>query len=273
MYQLRSYVKAWSVLAVFAVAATCAANNPQPFPALVGNALEARVGSTVHVDAKKLRLDIGASIPVIEIQPRDEGWITFGADFSTYTRLRSENNFKFPVETSDYFFGVNFQWQHPDSTWSARTRIAHISSHLVDGLADSTGAFRSTLPFVYSREFVDVAIAYSFDVLRVYAGSTVVWATQPRSANRIIPQLGADVRYNVGDNFWVVGGYDAKLIGVHGAYQPQHAAQVGVFVNLWQDRGVLLSVAGAAGRSMHGMFFTEQEQYWGIGFQIFQLWN
>jgi len=53
-------------------------------------------------------------------------------------------------------------------------------------------------------------------------------------------------------------------------YVTAQAAQAGVFAELWDGRGVMLSAYGDNGRSMHGMFFTEPDSYLGIGFQV--LW-
>ncbi|HYF01921.1 MAG TPA: hypothetical protein VEC36_00985, partial [Patescibacteria group bacterium] len=139
------------------------------FTPLIANPLEGRVGAMYQFADNKLRLDIGNSIDVYKLPNRD---VAFGVDFYTFTRLRSEGNFKFPVETSDYYFGVNFSSsslrdskkyydEESDRTYevgfkpSLRLRLAHISSHLVDGLADTSGKLEKK-PFVYSREFADL---------------------------------------------------------------------------------------------------------------------
>jgi hypothetical protein len=263
---IRSLATAFSVVAMNA-AATAA--DDTPFPAPIANPLEARIGTMVQPAEKHLRLDIGASVDVAELA-RDSvtGWIRLGADFMTYTRLRSEGNFKFPVETSDYYFGVNGSWRLPESPLSLRLRIAHISSHLVDGLADSTGTFTGTKPFVYSREFAELLVGWEVGVLRPYAGLTYVWARQPRSADPFIPQAGVDVRLPLGSIYELRGGYDWKMIGINGTYATAQAAQVGVFAAFWNGRGVMLSAYGYNGRSMHGMFFTETDAYLGVGFQV-----
>lgn len=274
MYRVYTLFETWrlQIITCLTFGILSVSGNSQqisPFQAPVANPLEARVGSIVAVDAEKLRLDIGASITFHEIcKDTSSGWLTLGADFMTYTRLRSENNFKFPVETSDYFFGVNAQYRLADTAVQFRARIAHISSHLVDGYANSSGIFDKQLPFVYSREFLEVSAAYSFDWIRPYITLTALWATQPRSVDRLIPEFGVDIRYDLGKGYSIYGGYDCKYAGIYGVWVTSQAAQLGVFAKILREHGLLLSVYSMSGRSMHGMFFNQSEQYWGIGFQI-----
>jgi hypothetical protein len=79
----------------------------------------------------QLRLDIGTSRDIYRRHCEDK-IISFGADFFTYTRLRGEKEFHFPVETIDYLFGINagFKKSKPDSEYGFRFRLSHISAHL-----------------------------------------------------------------------------------------------------------------------------------------------
>ncbi|OJX57144.1 MAG: hypothetical protein BGO89_11625 [Candidatus Kapaibacterium thiocyanatum] len=240
-----------------------------PFAAPVANPLEGRIGTMVQFGVKHLRLDIGATVDVMN--PLDDtasGRLRIGADFFTFTRLRSEGNFKFPVETSDYFFGLNATYALPSSPLHARLRIAHISSHLVDGYADGEGVFTRQAPFVYSREFVELIAGYHIGSIRPYAGFTWLFATQPKRADRVIPQAGVDVRQHIGGPFHLRGGFDWKLVGIDGTYATAQAAQLGVFFDGWNGRGLMLSIYGYNGRSMHGMFFDQNDRYLGLGFQV-----
>ena len=76
----------------------------------------------------------------------------------TYTLLRGETDFHFPVDAVDYLFGVNFGYKNnfeKNKEFGARLRISHISAHFVDGHFDgSTGNWRDgQIPRVFSREF------------------------------------------------------------------------------------------------------------------------
>jgi hypothetical protein len=151
------------------------------FTPLTANVFEPRIGSSYQFSSDRLRLDIGASFDLMDINISDEVETRFGTDFFTYTHLRSEGNFKFPVETSDYFFGINFSAKKSleDIELSSRLRIAHISSHLVDGYAYKDRFYKE--PFVYSREFSDLVLAAKYSGLRGYFGWQVLFSKIPKN--------------------------------------------------------------------------------------------
>ena len=243
----------------------------QYFRLLRANPLEARVGTMYQFDDNKLRLDIGNSIDLQTFNLSDSLPFSLGTDFFTLTRLRSEGKLKFPVETADFYFGINGAIKHhisPTTEWSIRLRVAHISSHLVDGYA-SDNVFVLKKPFVYSREFAEVITAVEFfNQLRLYGGLTFLWATQPRRANRFIPQLGADGSLPLSASISLEFGYDFKLIGVDDSYLGTHSAQAGLFLETSNHKGYLLSMFAYRGRSVHGMFYDQNDAYNGIGFQV-----
>jgi hypothetical protein len=229
----------------------------------IANPLEARILTMWQPGPKHLRLDIGAAPTLWRADAR----IDVCVDFFTLTRLRTEGNLKFPVETIDYWFGVRGTFTDTASAWDARVRIAHVSTHLVDGYADTSGVFVNRRPFVYSREFIEALVGYRIDVLRPYAGLTYLWAVQPRRFDRVIPQAGVNMRTTVG-GIALAGGYDIKLVGIDGAYRPQHAAQLGVE---WMQQGTVVSSVNLYrydGRSVHGMFADLDDHYWAVGFQL-----
>lgn len=241
------------------------------FRPLTANPFEGRIGTMVQFGEKDLRLDIGNTVDLMTFSPDDSITCSTGADFFTFTRLRSVGNFKFPVETSDYYFGLNGAITAPLSPgWqgSARLRFAHISSHLVDGLTDSSGTFTKQLPFVYSREFFDLVVAAEHNGFRAYCGLIYVYARIPRSAEPLIPQAGMDFRHAISEKFDVIAGYDFKLVGIEGKYAAMHAAQAGILWKTSPGKGISFNTYIFDGRSIHGMFFRERDSYIGAGFQV-----
>ena len=275
MHYLHSFLKTRRVsflahLAFVVTACAAAIAGDAQFRAPTASIYEARIATIIQPAPKKLRLDIGASVDLFHIRiDSTRPSMCIGADFMTYTRLRSEHNLKFPVETIDYWFGVHAAYSLSNDI-ALRLRVAHISSHFVDGLADTAATFSVRNPFVYSREFVEVLASYAVTpFLRAYAGGTVITSAQPSRADRIIPQAGVDADIPVDDNLSIRGGYDWRLIGIEGAYVTAQAAQFGVFWNTNDaGSGIMFSVHGYNGRSMHGMFFDEAESYFGFGIQI-----
>ncbi len=220
-----------------------------------------------QADDERLRLDIGTELDLLLIpaDSAESGW-RLGVDFMTWTRLRSEGNFKFPVETIDYWFGLHACYMM-EGGFGMRARIAHISSHLADGLADTVGTI-APQPFVYSREFIELLGGYSLGWFRPYAGITYVWSTKPDNPNPLIPEAGLDVRIPISGPWWLVGGYDFRLVGVDDVYVGANASQLGVKLETWNGTGLLLSLYGYSGRSMHGMFYTTTDAYLAVGFQV-----
>jgi len=182
------------------------------FKPLTANIIEPRIGAFYHFQPDKLRLDIGSSVDLTGYRQNEMTELRCGADFYTFTRLRSENNFKFPVETADYYFGLNVTVKHLIECIPTYLRIrwAHISSHLVDGLAHDT--ILTLEPYVYSREFLDLIWAMHFDSVRLYAGGSWVYSRKPSNGNALVPELGMDFKYPLSNKYSFVGGYDFKLL-------------------------------------------------------------
>jgi len=247
--------------------------NKLLFTPLSANVFEPRVGAIYQFQDEKLRLDIGTSVDMLELYKKEESEIRFGTDFFTFTRLRSEGRMKFPVETSDYFFGVNFsnKFKYKGLDISSRLRIAHISSHLVDGLSKD-GVF-DKLPFVYSREFFDFVLASDVKGFRPYAGVNFVFSTKPKDVNQIIPQLGIEfpvktLKTSTRDFLELKLAYDFKLGGYNYTYLPIHSLQLSCLFLTNDKIGVSLNLNGYTGPSIHGMFYKDKDRYISTGFQI-----
>ncbi len=246
------------------------------FEPLTANPLEGRIGSIIQTNQDNLRLDIGASFDLIEFNPSLESKIRLGADFFTYTRLRSEKNFKFPVETSDYFFGINGSYK--GSIWnipiSSRLRLAHISAHLVDGYSKDGNFWK--LPFVYSREFADFTLAFDSllkseilpNGIRFYLGHNFVFSNSPEDAESMISNIGFDIKYPLIDFIYLQLGIDYKTSLSNSNYY-QFAGQAGVYFETSSNKGIFVGYYNFNGYSLHGLFYNEKDNYSGIGFQIF----
>lgn len=237
----------------------------KPFHA---HTFEPRIGSFYQFDDEKLRLDIGYSHD-LKTFDLNKSKIAIGADFFTYTRLRSNGRFKFPVETSDYFFGLNgsFKTLINDKEFGLRLRISHISSHLVDGYTVD-GQFIKP-PFTYSREFLDLAAGYYiWKKLRLYAGINYVFSTIPKNVEPITPQIGFDYEYNLINNIELVTGLDHRLVGIDEVYIANNTFELGLNFITSDKSKINLSYIFMDGRSIHGMFYQDFDNYSGLGFRV-----
>ncbi|MFM8179916.1 MAG: DUF1207 domain-containing protein [Candidatus Kapaibacterium sp.] len=259
------------VLVLTLIATTSLRAQHLLFAPLLANPFEARIGTMYQASDDRLRLDIGHSFDLMTLDSAAAGQWNLGGDFFTYTRLRSEGRLKFPVETVDYFFGLNTsrRWNLRTSTADLRVRVAHISAHLADGLADTSGTLHPK-PFVYSREFVDAVGAVTFGGTRLYAGFTAVFSNRRTSpqTNLIIPQAGIEVKHRLGGSIQAFAALDTKLSGLDGAVSPVHAVQAGIIIPQRGGYDLILSGYYYDGLSMHGLFLSTHDSYLGFGFQI-----
>jgi len=248
------------------------------FKPLTANHLESRIGIFYQPSKQHLRLDIGHSLDLMELKNNENCKLRAGGDFFILSRLRSEGKFKFPVETSDFFFGLNLTGEIYNN-YSFRIRVSHISSHLIDGYTtynniDKVASFIQE-PFVYSREFVDLIFAYKMKYFRPYLGGTTIFSTIPKNINKFVPQIGFDVEYHLFSNFDIVVGYDAKLINVYeDAFNKNsissisNSAQIGLKYKLSNNTGLSFNFYYYSGLSIHGMFYDIKENYIGYGIQF-----
>jgi len=243
--------------------------NIQPFTA---HFLEPKAGFQYLFDLKKVRIDIGTSHDIIHWKNEDE-FFSFGADFFTYTRARSENNFKFPVETIDYLFGVNGGYKNTSENreWGARLRFSHISAHLVDGYYDSESEtwLNGREPFVYSKEFFEMIAYYKVYGLRVYGGVTYNIHIVPDEIKKGNFQAGFDyfVESLRTSLFMPFLAYDFKLTGIR-EYSGNNILSAGIKFGEPTSRGFSILVSYFSGKSVHGEFYDLNENYATIGINL-----
>ena len=272
MIRIRSFPTKFLIfiLCLLSLRATASAQHLL-FAPLLANPFEARIGTMYQASDNKLRLDIGHSFDLMQLDSSGTGAWNMGGDFFTYTRLRSEGRLKFPVETVDYFFGLNTSrtWKLAASTLSLRVRVSHISAHLVDGLADTAGML-TPRPFVYSREFVDAVGAYTVGGLRMYAGFTAVFSNRKTTPqpNLFIPQAGIEYSRPILGFTKAFAAVDTKFSGLDGDIRLVTAAQAGVIIPQRGGYDLILSGYYYDGLSMHGLFLGTHDSYMGVGFQV-----
>jgi len=243
--------------------------NIQPFTA---HFLEPKAGFQYLFDLEKVRIDIGTSHDIIHWIGEDNSF-SFGADFFTYTRARSEVNFKFPVETIDYLFGINggYKSKSEKSEWGARLRFSHISAHLVDGYYDSESEswLNGREPFVYSKEFFELIAYYKIHGVRAYCGVTYNIHIVPDEIKKGIVQAGFDyyiepLKTSV---FIPFIAYNSELTGI-GEYSGNNILAMGIKFGQPTSRGFSILASYFSGKSVHGEFYDLNESYATIGINL-----
>lgn len=244
--------------------------NIQPFSA---NTLEPRLGFLFHFSKNELRLDIGNSIDIYHYRINDSEKLSIGADLFTYTLLRGEKDFHFPVDAVDYLFGINAGYKKSEGNieYGARVRLSHISAHFVDGHYDGVNQqWRDGLnPRVYSREFVELMPFYKINSFRAYAGFTYLFHVTPEFIGRTNYQLGFDY-FAPGllvENLTPFVAYDIKLINI-GTYSANHSFSAGIKFGKPDSRGISIYFHFYSGKSIHGEYFDFPKSYSAVGINL-----
>ena len=243
--------------------------NVQPFAA---NFLEPRTGFSYILGKNKIRLDIGTSTDIYlhEYQNR---YFSLGADLFTFTRLRGENDFKFPVETIDYLFGINgtYKITNADKEIGVRVRLSHISAHLVDGSFDSQNMIwrDNKNPRTYSREFIEFFPYYKFAGLRIYFGFTYLGHINPPIFGRWMYQAGFDYFADGLINNFITPftAYDFKLSKLS-KYSGNNIFEAGFKFGKYNSKGISIIFSYYSGRSIHGEYFNINEKYTTLGVNV-----
>ena len=243
--------------------------NIQPFTA---HFLEPKAGFQYLFELEKVRIDIGTSHDIIHWNVENKSF-SFGADFFTYTRARSEDNFKFPVETIDYLFGINasYKFKTGGTEWGARLRFSHISAHLVDGYYDSKTQnwLNDYQPFVYSREFFELIAYYKVYDVRVYGGITYNIHIVPAEIKKGIVQAGFDYypsQFQM-ELFSPFLAYDFTLTAIS-KYSGNNIISAGIKFGEPESRGFSILASYFSGKSVHGEFYDINENYFTLGINL-----
>jgi hypothetical protein len=243
--------------------------NIQPF---VANFLEPKVGTVFQLGNNELELDIGNSLDIIHIE-KENSTYSAGADFFTYTLLRREQNFHFPVDAVDYLFGINFGYKTTinNNELGLRFRLSHISAHLVDGRVNRlTGKWLDgKYPKVYSREFIEIFPYIRFNDLRTYFGYTYIFHIDPANLGKHSFQFGFDYFFNniLSQYFQPFIGYDFNLININ-KYSGNNSLYAGIKMGSAAGRGLSIYYNYYSGKNIHGEFFDYNENYSAIGFNL-----
>lgn len=244
-------------------------NVDYKFRPLFANPFEGRISSFYQATNSKVRLDIGSYFDLIPIKINDSIHFIVGCDFITLTRLRTESNFKFPVETIDYFFGgyLSGRFLLNKGILDTRIRIAHISAHLADGLAKDSILLR--IPYVYSREFFEIILAIVIDEFRFYGGGQYVFSSLPKNIQKLNFELGFDFHKELQSWLIFIIGSDLRLNGYNKHYFATSIIKSGFGFMRNYQKGIFVGLIYVSGKDIHGMYYQENDKYFGIGFEFF----
>jgi len=254
----------------------------RPSPA---SQIEPRLGVEKMIDTNLLTLNIGSSVDLFSWKTTNgkegvnsESELRLGADMFTWTQIRSEGDFRFPVEDVDYLFGLNMTWRYkyqnsnlPEDIfmpveYSIRIRLAHISAHTVDGQYDNyTQKFIFQQPYTYSKEFIDALYSYQnywhhAVGYRLFAGAMLLVHVIPTTLTAFAPHYGF-VLSGAPATLTPYLAYDGRVEKVT-AWQGDNSLQLGVKLGKWDEGGMSLYAGYYQGKNVHGeLYFLNTTQF------------
>ncbi|MBM4174917.1 MAG: DUF1207 domain-containing protein [Ignavibacteria bacterium] len=231
------------------------------YPPNFSNPFEAKVGSIFSLSGKGLQLDIGAAKDLIHIKSDKKNTFGLGAEFFTWSMLRSQSNFKFPVDAIDYFFGGYFSHRTSikNIKISSRLRISHISAHLVDGSYNSINKTwnNSLEPFVYSREFTELSSAIEWKQQKLYLTINYLFHAIPEVKSNLSFGTGAEfLLYTIKNpRAQLFGGLDIKFHKTYDDnYKSDKSISAGIHFGKWNSSGLRIIYNYYSGKHLHGEF-------------------
>lgn len=242
----------------------------QPFTA---NTLKPKFGFEFKTTINELSLNVGNSMDILQYKVNPNTALSFGADMFTYTLLRSQKSFHFPVDAVDYLFGFNFGYKTKISKndLGARLRISHISAHFVDGHYDkNSNSWRDGRePQVYSREFFELIPFIKMNNLRLYAGMTYIFHIDPSNIGNDQYQLGFDyfAENLVSKSLTPFIAYDFRLVSISG-YTVNNSLETGIKLGNIGGKGMSFYLKYFSGYNIHGEYFDVREHYTALCFNL-----
>ncbi len=242
----------------------------QPFTA---NTLKPKFGFEFKTTINELKLNVGNSMDVLHYNINYNTILSFGADMFTYTLLRSQKNFHFPVDAVDYLFGFNFGYKTKmcNNDVGARLRISHVSAHFVDGHYDknSNNWIDGREPKVYSREFLEFIPFIKLHNLRLYGGITYIFHIDPSNIGTDQYQLGFDyfAKDLISKNLTPYIAYDFRLVNIYG-YTGNNSLEAGFKLGNINGKGMSFYIQYFSGYNIHGEYFDVKENFTAFGFNL-----
>lgn len=236
--------------------------------------IEAKNGVTKFTDNKYLTLNIGASFDLIGLKA-EKNTFSFGIDFFTFSNLRSEDNFKFPVDAIDYLFGINFNLKRnltKKNVLTSRFRISHISSHFEDGhIYERTDTIFT--PYVFSKEFLELSVMSNYRIndelyFKSMAGLNFIFHAIPDEIAPFSGQIGLEFRYFFTKFLNAYISNDVTLASVNSLSNLNESFETGLSFGQLNSRAISLYFNYYDGQDYKGQYYGKYLHYTGLGIRF-----
>ena len=267
---------------IFSFAQDCSADSKKYFEFLPSsnlfepakaNIIEAKNGVLKDISKNTLQLNIGMSSDITKWNSRNMSY-AIGADFFTYSNLRTESNFKFPVDAIDYFFGINssFKIKYDIGILSARLRISHISAHFEDGhkYCRSDTIFS---PVIYSREFIDLSGGFDNWLnknfkMKNQLGLNILFHSIPDDFGILSFQYGFEFRYFLNSIMSIYISNCLNFQRIRKSNTLNENIETGFRIGKLNSKGFSISFNYYDGKDYKGQYYGNYLNYKSIGFNV-----
>jgi hypothetical protein len=235
---------------------------------------ESRIGVSKNLNDKYLKLDIGYSPDIVSLKTKRNTY-SAGVEFFTFSNLRSEDNFKFPVDAIDYYFGLKFSYLRPlkkNMSLSGRLRIAHISSHFEDGHKYERTDTIFT-PIVYSREFLDLSGILDTRInkrisLRNQFSINLLFHSIPDDFAKVYFQYGFEVNLKITRILSVYFSNELRYVEIKNNWNLNINIETGIKIGKLNSRGVNIFFNYYDGQDYKGQYYDKYLNIKSLGFSI-----
>jgi hypothetical protein len=252
------------------------------FAPLKANIEEARIGIYKFTDRSAMKVDLGNSIDVLELENTSEKIkMTVGIDFFAYALTDAYAGFRLQIDALDGLFGGNLSVskEFENSRLLSRLRILHHSAHYADGHYNplTYSWIDNRYPSAFTRDFGELVLAYetrfSLGDMKLYGGYSHATLVRPIILGRdecigggewwndkILPQL-----LDKPVNLYIA--YQATLLSTP-AYCGANQIQLGCKFGNWNEKGPTFYIAYYTGPEMYGQYVDQRIEGLGVGFTM-----
>jgi hypothetical protein len=243
------------------------------FEPIKANIYEAKNGMIKDLSKNALQLNLGISSDVVQWNSEKISY-AIGADFFTYSNLRTEPNFKFPVDAIDYYFGLNSSFKRIDNfgILLCRLRISHISAHFEDGHKYERSDTIFT-PVVYSREFVDISGGYDNWLLKNLKmknqlGINILFHSIPDNFGILSFQYSFEFRYFLNSYLSIYLSNYLNFQRIQETNVLNENFETGFRIGNMNSKGLSVSFNYYDGKDYKGQYYDNYLNYKAIGFNV-----
>lgn len=248
---------------------------------------EPRVGVRKEVGSSKLKLDIGASIDMLEFRPGSDSTERFrlGIDFFTYALSTNSEGLRLQIDAVDGYFGGHIAYISDiggASRFALRLRLLHLSAHFIDGhYNNATQTWKDNrAPIPFTRDFGELIGMYDFALGRVntkvYSGFSYATLIRPTDIKRFEAYGGFELHtagitgtvFNRPFNLFLA---DHVLLRGIPSYVGTNNLELGVKFGEWHSTGLKIHFSYYNGMDVFSQYYDVRREGFGIGF-AFDFW-